>query len=234
MKILIIGGMHGNEPLGISIVEQLKARPIDNVSAVIANPEAKQQNVRFTNNDLNRSFPGSGDSYEEKRARYLLELCKGFDLVLDFHNTHCPENDCVFVGEGAGETLFDAASSIGLPRVIVADYDCINKYAPNCMSVEISLDSPLNDVETWLHTIEALTQMASLPVAQDIVKYRFVYRMTLDDDMRLGLRDMKLRAFQPLDSATADALGVSSPAYPIFIGDAYTSYNYGGVLREIV
>jgi len=129
MKVLVIGGMHGNEPLGIDIVERLLSQPIKNVTAVIANAEAKQQNKRFTNTDLNRSFPGDEKSYEGQRAKELLELCKDFDLVLDFHNTHCPENDCSFVGEKSDKVLLDAASFIGLKRVIVAGYDCINKYA---------------------------------------------------------------------------------------------------------
>ena len=30
MKILVIGGMHGNEPLGIALVKSLAQEPIDN------------------------------------------------------------------------------------------------------------------------------------------------------------------------------------------------------------
>lgn len=87
MRVLVIGGMHGNEPLGIDIVQQLSTQPISNVTGVIANTQAIKVNRRFTNADLNRSFPGGTDSYEERRAKEFLELCKDFDLVLDFHNT---------------------------------------------------------------------------------------------------------------------------------------------------
>lgn len=225
--------MHGNEPLGISIVERLTNQPVKNVTAIIANTEARRQNKRFTTNDLNRSFPGDEESYEGQRAKELLALCQDFDIVLDFHNTHCPENDCVFVGEKADNTLFETASFIGLKRVIVADYDCINKYAPNCISVEISLDSPRNNVEEWLTIIEELANTQALPAATAIIKYQFVYRMTLDDTARFSLDTIGLRAFKPIDNRIALKIGVQSPAYPIFIADKYTPYNYGGLLNKL-
>lgn len=233
MKVLVIGGMHGNEPLGIDVVERLSTQPMKNVSAVIANAEAKQQNKRFTNTDLNRSFPGDDETYEGQQAKELLALCQSFDLVLDFHNTHCPENDCAFIGEKADKVLLDTASFIGLKRVIVADYDCINKYATNCISVEISLDSPRNNVDEWIKTIKELSSIQTLPEAQDIIKYRFAYRMTLDDNARLNLDGIGLRAFKPISNKIALKMDVQSPAYPIFIADKYTPYNYGGLLNKL-
>lgn len=225
--------MHGNEPLGIGIVEYLSKQPIKNVSAVIANMEARRQNKRFTANDLNRSFPGDDESYEGLRAKELLMLCQDFDVVLDFHNTHCSGNDCVFVGEKADKTLFETASYVGLKRVIVADYDCINKYAPNCISIEISLDSPRNNVEEWLNIIGELANAQALPEATGLVQYRFTYRMTLEDNTKFNLDKKDLRAFEPIDSNIALKMGVQPPAYPIFVADTYTPYNYGGLLNKL-
>jgi len=235
MKVLVIGGMHGNEPLGLAVVEQLRRTPINSVDTLIANDEAVRATVRFTGEDLNRSFPGSLRSkrYEQRRAAEILKITKNYDVVLDFHNTHCPDNDCGFVGDGASEQLFNTASFLGLPRVIVADYDCINKYALNCLSVEVSLDSPVNSVEVWCERIRQLAVLDTAPVASDVEKYRFVYRMTIEDRDRLALPTKGLRAFQPLEPKIATELGVISPAYPIFVGDAYTPYNYGGVLNRI-
>ncbi|HSW66182.1 MAG TPA: succinylglutamate desuccinylase/aspartoacylase family protein, partial [Bacillota bacterium] len=96
MRVLVIGGMHGNEPLGVTLVKRLQQQPIKNVDAVLANEPAIAQNCRFIANDLNRSFPGKRPSkqYEQRRAAELLQLCGGYDVVLDFHNTHCAGNDC--------------------------------------------------------------------------------------------------------------------------------------------
>jgi hypothetical protein len=162
-----------------------------------------------------------------------LKLCKKFDLVLDFHNTHCPNNDCVFIGEEASSLLMDVASFINLKRVIVADYDCINKYATNCMSVEISLDSSRNNTNEWVRMLESLIETSTLPQVTNAEKYRFVYRMTLDDKLRLDLDTASLRSFTPINKKLATSMGVQSPAYPIFIDDAYTPYNYGGLLNKL-
>ncbi len=234
MKVLIIGGMHGNEPLGVELVKQLQKEPMSNVDAIIANDEALAANTRFTGQDLNRSFPGSetSDAYEPKRASELTELCKQYDIVLDFHNTYCPDNDCGFVGDTAARTLYDTASYLGLKRVIVAEYDCINKYAPNCLSVEVSMDSSENDVAIWREKVRALSLLESVPGTDDVTAYRFAYRMTLDDRDRLNLTDKNLQAFRAIDSQLATAMGIDSPAYPIFIGDTFTPYNYGGLLRK--
>ena len=96
----------------------------------------------------------SSGIYEQQRPVKLLEMCKDYDIVFDFHNTFCPDNDCTFVGEGANEELLAASWLLGLPRVIVADYDCINKYALNCVSIEISVQSRLNDVKVWRQKLQ--------------------------------------------------------------------------------
>lgn len=234
MKILIMGGMHGNEPLGIELVRKLEKCPIDDVDTVLANQPAVAANRRFTDQDLNRSFPGSlsQSSYTLRRAAELVEFTKGYDVVLDFHNTHCPDNDCSFVGMNAHNKLYELSSILGLRRVIVADYDCLNKYAPNCISIEISLGSPLMDVWYWYNVIARLAKKKPVGVQLPVETYRFVYRMTLADKERLNLETYQLEAFKPLPTALADELGVVSPAFPIFIGDAYTPYNYGGILNK--
>ena len=100
MKILVIGGMHGNEMLGIDLVKSLQENPLENIDSVLANKEAIKINKRFVEQDLNRSFPGvkSSGIYEQQRPIELLKMCKEYDIALDFHNTFCPDNDCTFVG----------------------------------------------------------------------------------------------------------------------------------------
>lgn len=235
MKVLVIGGMHGNEPLGINLVKMLRNTPIKNVDAIFANEQAIEANVRFTKQDLNRSFPGSPRSktYETNRAAELVELTKSYDVVLDFHNTHCPNNDCSFVGECAKQKTYDVSRLLGLNRVIVADYDCINKYANNCVSIEISLGSNQNNVRMWYEKICNLANLDRVEVTAKIEKYHFVYRITLEDRDKLDLPNMKLEAFKPIDAKIAKSMGVENPAYPIFIGDKYTPYNYGGLLNRL-
>lgn len=236
MRILVIGGMHGNEPLGISIVKLFLKKPEKDVDVVLANDLAIEANSRFLGQDLNRSFPGNNRSrdYEPRRAAQLLSMAKGYDLVLDFHNTYCPNNDCGFVGQSASELLYKTAATFNLYRIIVADYDCINKYAPNCLSVEVSLDSQQNKPDVWYERIIQLSELNSLDEdTSKLEKYRFVYRMTLQDRERFALKAKELKAFEPISDGLADKLGVASPAYPIFIADKFTPYNYGGLLNKL-
>lgn len=232
MRVLVIGGMHGNEMLGIKLVSMLKEKPIKGVSTVIANERAVEAGSRFVRQDLNRSFPGEPGSqdYEMSRAAQLVKLCAGYDVVLDFHNTYCPDNDCSFVGQSAGRQLYNLSGTLGLKRVIVADYDCLNKYVPNCLSVEVSAGGKLDDPEGWYEKIASLGAKTG---EVEVEKYRFVYRMTLQDRDRLGLDRYSLRAFQKLDPELAAKMGVKSPAYPIFINDKFTPYNYGGLLNKV-
>ncbi len=234
MKILVIGAMHGNEPLGVNLTSLLKRRPVRNINTLVANPRALRKNIRFVKQDLNRFFPGNTNTqeYEIRRAAEILVECKKYDIVFDFHNTYCPSNDCTFVGSRAHKKLFNVAKYIGLPRVIVADYDCINKYAPNCISVEVSMDSPLMNEKYWYERLEMITNKKSIEYG-NIDLYKFVHRITNEEEKKYAISSMKLKAFQPIDITLAQSLGVKSPAYPIFIGDKFTPYNFGGLLNKV-
>lgn len=235
MKVLVIGGMHGNETLGLEVVKLLEENPVVGVDVLLANEQAIEQNCRFVEQDLNRSFPGDSKStvYEHRRAYEILQQTKKYDVVLDFHNTFCPDNDCGFIGDTANDNLTDVAWLLGFDKVIVADYDCINKAANNCLSVEVSLDSPLNNAGLWYERIGVLSKLDSFTATPNVKKFRFVYRMTIEDKERLKLDRQNLKAFRALNNELADAMGVLSPAYPIFIGDGFTPYNYGGLLNRL-
>ena len=95
MKFAIIGGTHGNEPVGIKVVEQLK-NDLETLSfshdyqTFIGNPEAQKIQKRYVDSDLNRAFGPHGQSkgYETNRSQELTEKIKGhFDFILDLHTT---------------------------------------------------------------------------------------------------------------------------------------------------
>jgi hypothetical protein len=235
MRILVIGGMHGNEPLGINLVKLINKKPINNITAILANEKAVLKNKRFIKKDLNRSFPGNKNSkdYELKRAHELLKLCKEFNLVFDFHNTDSENNNCSFVGNKAKQFLFNISSYIGLNKVVSADYDCINKYALNCISIEISVKDKLSNPNYWYKKIKNLSKISKLPEAKNIQKYKFVYRITLTDKKKFNLKKSDFTIFKPISKSVAKKLKVKTPAYPIFISDKFTPYNFGGLLNKV-
>ena len=90
-KILIVASTHGHERIGLSVISELQKLNIDKslLDFEIGNPKASEQNIPFTENDLNRVFPGKElGTYEEMRAFELSPKIKEAELVIDIHSTN--------------------------------------------------------------------------------------------------------------------------------------------------
>ena len=90
-EITIVGSVHGDEPAGKTAIKNFLEKDLKYnrpVKFVIANEEALEENVRFLDTDLNRSFPGNpeSESHEERLASELMEEIKD-TKVLDIHTT---------------------------------------------------------------------------------------------------------------------------------------------------
>lgn len=103
-NIAIVGGTHGNEFSGPYLLNLIESRaPLSNYSTfklnlLLANPKAYENNVRFIDYDLNRSFLTKDLSnyklgnYEANRAKVINQVLgpKGSsktDLIIDIHTT---------------------------------------------------------------------------------------------------------------------------------------------------
>ncbi len=104
MKVAICGGTHGNELTGIHLVRRWQKTPSEiqrnglELSTLIANPAAYQQNRRYVDNDLNRRFSlkdlndPSLQSVEELRAKEINQILgtkesPKVDFIFDLHTT---------------------------------------------------------------------------------------------------------------------------------------------------
>ena len=94
MKIAVVGGTHGNEPVGIEVIRHLDRKPPTNpkneFDTFWANPGAYEAQRRFVDCDLNRTFGKNGRShgYEETRSKELVEQIEGnYEFILDLHTT---------------------------------------------------------------------------------------------------------------------------------------------------
>lgn len=98
-----MGGVHGDERLGVRILERLKKDMASwdikgELNLVMGNPLAYEKNVRFVDCDLNRLFGEDWESlaslknpnYEQKRAMEIGEILKNADFLLDIHSTRKP------------------------------------------------------------------------------------------------------------------------------------------------
>jgi aspartoacylase len=101
-KLLVSGGVHGNEYTGIYIINRLKKYPLKaktfEIIPLLSNPEAFKLSKRYKDQDLNRSFSTedlnnlSLNTYEDQRAReinqtYGFKSGSPVDFLVDFHTT---------------------------------------------------------------------------------------------------------------------------------------------------
>jgi hypothetical protein len=219
MKILVVGGMHGNERLGIDLVKLLRKKAIDGVDTYIANPRASRNNVRYIESDLNRSFGlQTKVTYETKRAKLMCKKVRDYDLVLDFHNTMTPQNNCSFVGVGCNKLLYRTSLALGLSNCVEATYDCINKYCPNTISIEISVGDSADNPNYWYDRMASISQANT----GTVTVYRFFGRVTWDQKRATNTDDW--RPFKQLNTSQSREFAAGLPVYPIFIGSRLTEY----------
>lgn len=93
-RVAVVGGIHGDEPAGEQIVTRLAAN-LDNdcpktIQLIVANEPALERGRRYTETDLNRTFPGNleGEAYETVLAARLTRLLEGCEAVLALHTSH--------------------------------------------------------------------------------------------------------------------------------------------------
>lgn len=89
--LAVVGSIHGDEPCGAHAVETLlEEQPAVEkpVKFIIANERALDRNVRYTETDMNRVFPGDPDAeaYETRLAYELLQEIAGC-RTLSMHST---------------------------------------------------------------------------------------------------------------------------------------------------
>jgi len=98
--VVVIGSIHGDEPVGAHIVEELKDTDIKNgtLLGVVGHPCGLRENKRFFDTDLNRSFPGKeSGGIEEELAHLITKVIKRADYVLDIHSTTTDLKDVVII-----------------------------------------------------------------------------------------------------------------------------------------
>ncbi len=123
-RVLIAGGTHGNELIGVYAIKTFAAQPdlVQRSSfqtlTVLGNPEAIAANRRYIDHDLNRSFGNSaqlgGTGYELQRAADLREQFgprgqQPVDFVIDLHSTTSNAGVMLILDSLSGFTLGLAA-----------------------------------------------------------------------------------------------------------------------------
>ncbi len=125
-RVVIMGGVHGNEPCGVSAVSRLEQDFLSGALSLargtlfltIANQEALRADVRSVHRNLNRLFKENSDEpdcYETRRAEELKGILATSDFLLDLHSTTSTSPPFLMCEEDG----LAAAGSLGLGRIVV-------------------------------------------------------------------------------------------------------------------
>lgn len=134
-RVLVVGGTHGNERNGLWLLDQWRQHPGQlhrhgmAIELVVGNPAAAEENRRYMERDLNRSFSPEllsdpdAQEYEVRRARELLARHgpKGGEpclVAIDLHSTTAAMGNCLVLYNRQPATLALAAvlqRRLGLP-----------------------------------------------------------------------------------------------------------------------
>ena len=91
-RVIIMGGVHGNEKCGVEAIEDFLSNPYSlikgKVTFIKANRKALDENVRFVEDNLNRCFTLEdlgNESYEKRLAKDIKSYLDESDFLLDLH-----------------------------------------------------------------------------------------------------------------------------------------------------
>ncbi len=109
-KTVIIAGIHGDEGLGVQVLEKLakeisQKKILGELHLLVGNPEAYKKNVRYIDTDLNRLFNENhmdmremdNPNNEQKRAIEIGLLLENVDFLLDIHSTSKPSVPFLYI-----------------------------------------------------------------------------------------------------------------------------------------
>jgi succinylglutamate desuccinylase len=139
-RVLLVGGTHGNELIGVYLIKkfgqypELLHRPSFETLTLVGNPRAVEAGVRYIDQDLNRSFDlqkwkheDSSRAYENQRAREIRAKFEPdgeltIDLIIDLHSTTSNAGIMLILDN------LDAFS-LGLSSYLASSYPAVRVYS---------------------------------------------------------------------------------------------------------
>lgn len=120
-EIAVVGGVHGDEPCGVRAVERLAEDDPDverPVKLIVVNELAIEQNVRYVDADLNRSFTEDtpSDAHEVGLAHDLAAEIHGC-TVLSLHSTQS-HADPFAISDGLGEHVQSICPKLSIVALV--------------------------------------------------------------------------------------------------------------------
>lgn len=148
-KIQFVTGLHGNERMPVLALASI-GQP-----QIVANPKAIAKNVRFTDKDMNASFGTKGKTYEEKRAKEVLDLIDPNNLIIDLHTFSIASDPFVIIVD---LKMLNFARSLGFKHIVYMKHNIKSGHAlinhRNGASVEVGSHTDPASFEQALNLVQ--------------------------------------------------------------------------------
>jgi succinylglutamate desuccinylase len=229
-KILFSCCTHGDEKIGHLVLEKFDAGKNDffEWQSILSNPKAYQQNTRFVDQDLNRSFPGSDSpdaNYEQKRAFEISKIIQDFDFVIDFHQTTAVMDDVIFINS-ENPAVMDMCEFFEAPNVVILNSSFGGKnrllidMCEGGIAIEYHRSSTADEEERILKDVENLIARKKSKVKKS--KYQLIGKvpMTKNSDLNWqNFQELSQAELNKLDVEISTKITAHKPIFPIFIGE---------------
>lgn len=221
MKILIVGGTHGDERTGVNVVSRLKRNPAVGVDTLIANPRATKQCRRFVETDLNRSFGVQNPrSYEEKRALRLAKILKQYDLIVEFHNTVSRTTCAILTNPKPTVRQLRTVAHLGLDRVVIMPpgHSLSGQNPVKTVSLEISTAENKFSAQFFVERIMSIGCDMDTANPNSVAKYRYRgIKVSMTTLAKTGLGIDEFLDFQPISEEKLKLLGMDTETQVPFL-----------------
>ncbi|WP_267640136.1 succinylglutamate desuccinylase/aspartoacylase domain-containing protein [Haloarchaeobius amylolyticus] len=160
-EVAVVAAIHGDEPCGVHAVEHLLERRPDvrrPVKVVVANEEALERGVRYTEEDLNRAFPGypDADTHEKRLAYDLAHELTGC-RVLALHSTQSHAEPFAVV-DGVDDLVREVCPRLPITAVVETGRYVEGRVfnsVPGTIEVECGLQGTADASRNAVHLVEA-------------------------------------------------------------------------------
>lgn len=124
--ILIIGGVHGDEPCGWDSITDFYRENYQNlqrpVTFLLANPHAAFADQRYLDTDLNRQFGAhhtpNKNHHETKLATHISDIIPDFDLVISLHSTRSTNEPFAVFGPPTSKNALQLLQRVGVSKAV--------------------------------------------------------------------------------------------------------------------
>lgn len=219
-KILLLW-QHPDEVLGPHLAYYLYAhRPdlLDYVDYLCGNPKAAAQDppLHWTEADLNRSYrptPGQPVTYEQQRARYILEIIKKgqYACVLDVHTSVADVDRFILIQTDTPHIrVMIAASTITRVIVMPPGEASLAGAVPESLTIEYSQRIPIEQaIQEYIALLENLVDLRTAPKPKQREFFLVDRHILKNEDPGLDAENFKL---------------CKDGYYPVLLGSGPRSY----------